>query len=935
MNENGPFSLLDALTSQEGFYAAIYCTYGVDLAFFEEAILRPLRHKGCRNHLIFVDAVRYADTTNQFRASVFAAGRQYILVPIHLGHAFQSFHPKLILLVGPERGRLLIGSGNLTFTGVGHNHELFTCLDWRPDQPELSALFTQAWQFIKRLQQYGPSRAAAGVIKKIEYMANWLSEPGGQNGQLQFWHTLDTSLLEQLGRFLGEQKVNRITVVAPFLDKEAEALQQLHLRLRPNEMRLVLQDATVVGDAGALQQLFESGVPLQLYRFPDSQRYLHAKAYLLETETRHYVLTGSPNCTRAALLSTAATGNIETAALYDAETPDQLSYLLADCLQDRNKVTLEQIRVRPISLLPTGNQTGTHDSSVFLHDVSVAKGYIYLQLTLRTLPAEAERLALSLSTVPRHILRLGDFNSVGFRECQLLINGELQEVMSRNEPLSAFLQVVTADGNPVNIRSNEVWLMLEDTLQAEAQRIAANLGKAGSLLTDMLIASDNEWHDVYLALNILIEQEIDRISRHGGRYPAKTRRPDTTEQDEEEGETRIILVTEQEEAFDDIGTVVALENELHTFVLDYLRGRLPGQERPAADREAPSNPTSRTNRKKWRPEQRLKIRFINLIKKYCNTLFNQDYMETAPLLFILSYYVVFQRILWLLYNHHGLDTEQFVRLATTINAGFFGQPNEGPPARSIRLHGHLQRKMAAAWLENEVPFYALASVMAISDRLAELNDKALVDAAVILSKRVLAAISTVFDFSSLNDDVDRQMQVATVYEQEPEFFLLAVEDLIKGNLPEIAAQLTKWSGEIAFNPHEFDDARITRMMYQANVDYRLAQYAIYEGMADSIRQMAVCEELIFWLRRNGERAAAKEWGERLVDMLIKRGADQETARALYHQGQELFYQRDYVTAEEKLNKAWLLAERLEDDKLVGRCQKLRDSVSYFLERSNL
>ena len=77
---------------------------GIDLAFYEEAVLYPLRRSGCRNHVVFVDAHRYNDTLTDLRGSVTSVGRRYILIPISLG-SLQAFHPKLILLLGRERGR--------------------------------------------------------------------------------------------------------------------------------------------------------------------------------------------------------------------------------------------------------------------------------------------------------------------------------------------------------------------------------------------------------------------------------------------------------------------------------------------------------------------------------------------------------------------------------------------------------------------------------------------------------------------------------------------------------------------------------------------------------------------------------------------------------------------------------------------------------------
>ena len=177
MSKIEPLHILDALTEYDGFDTAIYCTYGADLAFFEEAVLRPLRSSGCRQHIIFMDGERYADTIRQWSGNTELVGQHYLLVPIQM-RPFQTFHTKLIMLLGADRGRLLIGSGNLTFTGLGQNHELFTCLDWTADQPDTIALFQAVWQFILTIQnRWGHSVLVDEALRKAQYRAYWLTQP--------------------------------------------------------------------------------------------------------------------------------------------------------------------------------------------------------------------------------------------------------------------------------------------------------------------------------------------------------------------------------------------------------------------------------------------------------------------------------------------------------------------------------------------------------------------------------------------------------------------------------------------------------------------------------------------------------------------------------------------------------------------------------------
>ncbi|KAA3660161.1 MAG: hypothetical protein DWQ04_20195, partial [Chloroflexi bacterium] len=268
MNDiNEPIHLVNAITEQQGFETAVYCTYGVDLAFFEEAILHPLRVNGCRRHIIFVDAARYADTLRDLRDSANWIGRRYLLIPMHMP-PYQSFHSKMVLLLGPERGRLLLGSGNLTFTGFGHNCELYTCLDWHSDQRETLPIFQAAWQFIQEIQKkYGHSLAVDKILKKTGYIAYWLSQENFENDHrtLQFLHTQNAELLGQLSSIIGSEAVNRLTIITPFLDKKLLALEALNQQFAPKTIRLILQDKEAVGDADLLGKLQQQGIPLQIY----------------------------------------------------------------------------------------------------------------------------------------------------------------------------------------------------------------------------------------------------------------------------------------------------------------------------------------------------------------------------------------------------------------------------------------------------------------------------------------------------------------------------------------------------------------------------------------------------------------------------------------------------------------------------------------------
>jgi hypothetical protein len=509
--------LLEKISEHSEFYASVCFTYGADLAFFEEAVLRSLWQDGCRYNLVFMDARRYADTTGALKASVTWVGRRYLLIPVNLG-SFQSFHPKLILLIGSQRGRLLVGSGNLTFTGFGHNHEVFTCLDWTPDDDRVHQVFAQSWHLINEVSRRWSYSAEAGkVLHKAAHVAAWLAAKSEPSDDIELIHSLDESLIDQCSRAIGGAPVDRITVLSPFLDQQALALGSLHDRFQPQELRLILQEGQVVGDVGSLKRLTESGVPLEVLRFADEERYSHAKAYVFETPAASYVLTGSPNCTRSAWLSSAADGNLEVALLRRSDSHRAFRSFIHDRFLATTVSTLDEVELRRQSLSPDADQS----IAVRLLDVAVERGLLSVTIDILYLPEDVDRLQLRLATAPEHVIPLGALKS---GEHTLEVSLPLVARALFRSPCSASVQGLTSEGQPSSVSSNELWVNNVDVLRREATRALPADARTGTYLAEMALGSEEEWRDLYNSLVRLVELEVAGLKQRAGTYTASPRK---------------------------------------------------------------------------------------------------------------------------------------------------------------------------------------------------------------------------------------------------------------------------------------------------------------------------------------------------------------------------------------------------------------------------
>ena len=139
--------VLDRLPAEEPCLGALFTSYSFDPAFFEDHVLRAVLrltsdpveqaeryHHEARRALQETPVVAVVDAAER------RPGRR---LPFDLLEVSDIvFHPKSVLLLYREFARLLIGSGNLTFSGYGGNTELFLCVDLTYNDSADAALLT-------------------------------------------------------------------------------------------------------------------------------------------------------------------------------------------------------------------------------------------------------------------------------------------------------------------------------------------------------------------------------------------------------------------------------------------------------------------------------------------------------------------------------------------------------------------------------------------------------------------------------------------------------------------------------------------------------------------------------------------------------------------------------------------------------------------------
>ncbi|MCL4872062.1 MAG: hypothetical protein KJ063_24135 [Anaerolineae bacterium] len=300
---------------QGPWHNALILTYGLDIPFFESA-LWPQFAASCRNKIILADGHHYLEACANYAKSgmVRHMNQRYVVEGIFSPRAA---HAKLILLTNPERGRLLVGSGNLNLSGYASPGEMFTQYEYEPEQPEAWPAFQTVIELVKGLMDAGYiGETAMRHIHLLLDKTPWLYHAVSRSMR-PIRHNLTTSFLEQLAEAVAGEPVEEMWVLSPFYDEEALALETLLQRLRPRQVTVLVQPGYTSVKPEALARVLDAaaGQVRTFQHREERSTYFHTKLYLLKLPDKAICLQGSPNLSQVAMLWPVPQGNIELANL--------------------------------------------------------------------------------------------------------------------------------------------------------------------------------------------------------------------------------------------------------------------------------------------------------------------------------------------------------------------------------------------------------------------------------------------------------------------------------------------------------------------------------------------------------------------------------------------------------------------------------------------
>ena len=313
-------AIREILKQAEGYEYALLTSFNYDFTFFERDILPILWSHQIQKVSLFVDADQLAEAVANIKHGSCALGRNYMISPIRVQGAF---HPKVILLLGRQRAKVIVASANLTLSGYFHNGEVFSEIDYDNQHPEGLGPILSAIRFFEQLfaRSHQLDKDLFDEIKELSYYG----KPSASSDRLILTN-MESSLLEQIKTLVDEP--SRIDIAVPYYDNQLAALAALHSSFPGAELHLYLQNRKCRIAKVVLNTL--QYVKLHIYKdFETNEkthtRFFHGKAICFSGNEKSVIVYGSANCTASALLRTPDDGGNIECIIADRGEPDEFS----------------------------------------------------------------------------------------------------------------------------------------------------------------------------------------------------------------------------------------------------------------------------------------------------------------------------------------------------------------------------------------------------------------------------------------------------------------------------------------------------------------------------------------------------------------------------------------------------------------------------------
>ena len=187
--------IVDEISNSKGYSIALLTTFNFEISYFERALLNALYDKNIKNVEIFVDADELEKAISESIDN--NLDRKYIANPVRINSAF---HPKVVLLLGEERAKLIVASANIKTSGYTLNNEVYNVFEYSKENPECLNLINDAISFFEKLNTmvyYQDTK----IFNKIDDLI--YRHRKSDNNDIKLIQNLESSVIDQLKNIIN------------------------------------------------------------------------------------------------------------------------------------------------------------------------------------------------------------------------------------------------------------------------------------------------------------------------------------------------------------------------------------------------------------------------------------------------------------------------------------------------------------------------------------------------------------------------------------------------------------------------------------------------------------------------------------------------------------------------------------------------------------
>lgn len=306
-------NILELIGKHRGkYHSCILTCYNFDFSFFEERVLPALRTANIKNVNVLADGNYLEQAQEMTTGKEFQFNKTYNFLPVYEKGVF---HPKIMLMTGLKHGLLIIGSGNITSSGLGTNDEIWGAFHLDSKENENAVLFSEVWKYLGTYTSvnYGFLPQKIEWIKKYSPWLEELPQSKGVielasiNQNIQFLsNSNEQSIYQQLIASMPAENLKSLTIVSPYYDKNGTLLKQLLTDYNPPIFNCIVDTnsgllPTALGEEEKERiNFYDWQNCMEDYTFEVNR--LHAKMFHFEyNDGSEKMLLGSANASMAAM----------------------------------------------------------------------------------------------------------------------------------------------------------------------------------------------------------------------------------------------------------------------------------------------------------------------------------------------------------------------------------------------------------------------------------------------------------------------------------------------------------------------------------------------------------------------------------------------------------------------------------------------------------